>query len=366
MSHADEMKEVVVRDLRRPGFYIIHNEIVDDYLPLIGPIGLALYNLYARREIKDNPRIKITQTVIRQHLGIQKASVSEYNLYLEWCGLIYINRKHRQTNEVYLLNVYPITPDHLDRIRQNIYAATRGDNPKPKNERIRTTILRRIDSWQGLNTLIEDQVDYSIEKVKAIRPNQPSLFDETPIPDDLQNQLISIIGQKPAERQLASFGVDRCAQALDLLPGWVDFYTRRDGSINSQGGILIWLITQNPGPASTTTLDEFAQAAVQAANLPAPEPPSQLDLKWNQVLDQLKLQMTKETFNSWVKETKLISHDDHQLTLTVKNEYAKEWLQNRLHDTISRTASNIFDQDLTINFVIDEQQQQPVTTAVAE
>ncbi len=69
-------------------------------------------------------------------------------------------------------------------------------------------------------------------------------------------------------------------------------------------------------------------------------PKSDLDMLWDQVLDQLQLQMTRETFASWLQDTRLIARDGLRFTIAVKNAFAKDWLGNRLFTTIQRTLTN--------------------------
>ncbi len=67
---------------------------------------------------------------------------------------------------------------------------------------------------------------------------------------------------------------------------------------------------------------------------------SELDLLWNQVLEQLQLQMTRGTFDSWLKDTRLIAREGLRFRIGVKNAFAKDWLENRLFTTIQRTLAN--------------------------
>jgi len=47
--------------------------------------------------------------------------------------------------------------------------------------------------------------------------------------------------------------------------------------------------------------------------------------------------MTGETFNTWFKPTRLLSQDNGTITIGVANEYAKDWLGNRLLSMVKRT-----------------------------
>ncbi len=56
---------------------------------------------------------------------------------------------------------------------------------------------------------------------------------------------------------------------------------------------------------------------------------------WKATLGELELQMTKATFNTWLKGARLISFEENEYVIGVRNDYAKDWLENRLRDTIS-------------------------------
>lgn len=73
---------------------------------------------------------------------------------------------------------------------------------------------------------------------------------------------------------------------------------------------------------------------------------------WKATLGELELQMTKATFNTWLKDAHLLSCDDHVFVIGVRNDYAKDWLENRLRETIMRTLSAIKGDDVEIRFVV--------------
>jgi replication initiation and membrane attachment protein DnaB len=105
MATTDEKKRrevtILVRDGRKPGWFWQSNEVMDDYVPLMGIIGYGIYGLYCRRVMNDTQSTKIPQEVIRQHFNIKQSTVSEYMKILEWCGLIYVDRKHRSVSEIF-------------------------------------------------------------------------------------------------------------------------------------------------------------------------------------------------------------------------------------------------------------------------
>jgi chromosomal replication initiator protein len=73
---------------------------------------------------------------------------------------------------------------------------------------------------------------------------------------------------------------------------------------------------------------------------------------WQAALGELQLQLTKATFNTWVKDTTLISYEDGTFILGVPSTYAKEWLENRLRSTIVRTLSGLVQRSVEAQFVV--------------
>ncbi len=73
---------------------------------------------------------------------------------------------------------------------------------------------------------------------------------------------------------------------------------------------------------------------------------------WKATLGELELQMTKATFNTWLKDARLLACEAHEFVIGVRNDYAKDWLENRLRDTILRTLSAIVNNPVSIRFVV--------------
>jgi chromosomal replication initiator protein len=77
------------------------------------------------------------------------------------------------------------------------------------------------------------------------------------------------------------------------------------------------------------------------------------DQVWRTALGQLQMQMTQATFDTWVKNTHVVSQDKDNLVIGTKSAFAKDWLENRLFTTISRTVTNIMGDAVNIKFIVD-------------
>ncbi|MBI2976394.1 MAG: chromosomal replication initiator protein DnaA [Chloroflexi bacterium] len=76
------------------------------------------------------------------------------------------------------------------------------------------------------------------------------------------------------------------------------------------------------------------------------------DQVWQATLGELQLQLTKSTYDTWLRDTSLISHEDGTFVVGVENAYAKDWLENRLLSTVKRTLTGITGRTAEVRFVV--------------
>ncbi|MBT3313040.1 MAG: chromosomal replication initiator protein DnaA, partial [Anaerolineae bacterium] len=57
---------------------------------------------------------------------------------------------------------------------------------------------------------------------------------------------------------------------------------------------------------------------------------------WKIVLGQLQMEMPRASFDTWVRDTNAVNFKDDVLTISVRNAYARDWLESRLTSTVSR------------------------------
>ncbi|HZQ05704.1 MAG TPA: chromosomal replication initiator protein DnaA [Anaerolineae bacterium] len=91
---------------------------------------------------------------------------------------------------------------------------------------------------------------------------------------------------------------------------------------------------------------------------PKPNVPNAAHL-WQAALGELQLQMTKATFDTWVKPTFAVGFDADRnvLTVGVRNAYAKQWLENRLYGMIERTVNHVLGSPAEIRFVLNTREE---------
>ncbi len=74
---------------------------------------------------------------------------------------------------------------------------------------------------------------------------------------------------------------------------------------------------------------------------------------WQAALGELELQMTRATFNTWIRPVSAVSWERDTFVLGTPNGYIKDWLENRLYAPIQRTLSGILDkQQLDVQFIV--------------
>lgn len=81
---------------------------------------------------------------------------------------------------------------------------------------------------------------------------------------------------------------------------------------------------------------------------------------WSAALGELQLQMTQATFETWLRDSKLVKYEDGTFVVAVKNGYAKDWLEHRLKATIKRTLARLADRTVDVTFVVGGRDAPPV------
>lgn len=73
---------------------------------------------------------------------------------------------------------------------------------------------------------------------------------------------------------------------------------------------------------------------------------------WTAALADLQLQIAKPTFDSWLRGTRGVALADHEIVVAVANDYAKDWLEQRLRPTVDRAVAKVTGRPVTCRFVI--------------
>ena len=74
---------------------------------------------------------------------------------------------------------------------------------------------------------------------------------------------------------------------------------------------------------------------------------------WQSVLGQLQMEMPRASFDTWVRDTRPVSYHEGTLTISVRNAYARDWLESRLASTVSRLLLGIMNVSVAVNFIVN-------------
>ncbi len=130
-----------------------------------------------------------------------------------------------------------------------------------------------------------------------------------------------------------------------------------DGNV----GQAVYRLQQRVWDAGEAAARAMAKAryAEYAEAEPPPVPIGEDDQRpeealWRAVLDELQLETTRATFNTWLRDTRLVACEDGVFVIGVRNGYAKDWLENRLASTIRRILSRHAGREVEVRFVVEE------------
>jgi len=73
---------------------------------------------------------------------------------------------------------------------------------------------------------------------------------------------------------------------------------------------------------------------------------------WGRVLAELKLRMTKATFDTWLVQTHLQELTDDKAVIACPNGFAVDWLENRLAGVIKDTLTRVLGREVELSFVV--------------
>lgn len=73
---------------------------------------------------------------------------------------------------------------------------------------------------------------------------------------------------------------------------------------------------------------------------------------WQSVIGQLQTEMSRASFDTWVRDTIMLSYDDGVMTIAVRNAYARDWLENRLLSTTARLLAGMMNRVVDVRFVV--------------
>lgn len=89
---------------------------------------------------------------------------------------------------------------------------------------------------------------------------------------------------------------------------------------------------------------------------------TQLAETWQGILNSLENELSRPSFDTWLKSTNLLAMDERQLTIVVPNEFAKDWLETRYYALIKSKAVEALNRDVNLKFIIAGHEDNPSST----
>lgn len=77
---------------------------------------------------------------------------------------------------------------------------------------------------------------------------------------------------------------------------------------------------------------------------------------WQNTLSQIELSISKPSFTTWFKGTRILDLSDGIATVAVPNGFAKEWLENKYHKFILKSLRDVIPEIRSINYIISAQE----------
>lgn len=80
-----------------------------------------------------------------------------------------------------------------------------------------------------------------------------------------------------------------------------------------------------------------------------------LEELWNQVLNHVEQKISKPSFETWLKSTKLLTYKSQTITIAAPNSFARDWLENHYIHLVAGILTELTGEDLMIKFVVQKE-----------
>lgn len=73
---------------------------------------------------------------------------------------------------------------------------------------------------------------------------------------------------------------------------------------------------------------------------------------WQAAQGQLQMEMSKASFDTWVRDAELVTYEDGFFVIGVHNAYSRDWLESRLTSTVTRLLTGIMNRTVGVRFIV--------------
>ncbi|MBD0335345.1 MAG: chromosomal replication initiator protein DnaA [Cyanobacteria bacterium Co-bin13] len=91
-----------------------------------------------------------------------------------------------------------------------------------------------------------------------------------------------------------------------------------------------------------------------------------LDGLWEEVLDRLQTQLSRPTFETWIKPARAQSLNERELVISTPNPFARNWLQKHYVDTIAGVVNEILGQTINIQVTVRSEGSEGASSTVSD
>ncbi len=82
----------------------------------------------------------------------------------------------------------------------------------------------------------------------------------------------------------------------------------------------------------------------------------QAERLWQAALGQLQVEMPRAKFETWIRDAELLSYEDGEFVVGVRNAFARDWLDDRMRPTIKQVLGGIAGRTVDVRFVVWQSQ----------
>ena len=79
--------------------------------------------------------------------------------------------------------------------------------------------------------------------------------------------------------------------------------------------------------------------------------PLNLKQLWSAALGEIQLNLSKGNYDTWFKDTAIVSEEDDVFMVGVPNAFAREWLENKYRTQVRETLQRLLSRTVDVRFV---------------
>jgi hypothetical protein len=158
-------KDARVRDRRRASWFSVDNEVLDDFGPLIGLHGFAVYCALSRHAYAGDEEANVSLTKLCTHLKMGRAKLLETLGELRDVGLIAIERGDRKTTNTYTLLEVPKGSSEENQGSSEENQGSSEENPYKTRE---NKTIKKVFSAKNHDSGRQRESERRVEQIRTV------------------------------------------------------------------------------------------------------------------------------------------------------------------------------------------------------